>query len=60
MNNDQIKGVANNIAGMIQEEIGKLSGNKEQQAKGIKKQISGKIQKTYGDAKEVNKNTKHP
>lgn len=52
MNKDQVKGVAKNIAGKAQENVGKLVGSKEQQIKGIDKQISGKAEKNYGDAKE--------
>ncbi|MFZ6749608.1 CsbD family protein [Undibacterium sp. Ren11W] len=53
MNKDQVKGVAKDIAGKVQEEAGKLAGNKEQQVKGLGKQISGKAEKSYGDAKEI-------
>lgn len=53
MNKDQVKGVARDIAGKVQEEAGKLVGSKEQQAKGLSKQISGKVQKGFGDAKEA-------
>ena len=53
MNKDQIKGTAKDIAGKVQEEVGKLIGSKEQQAQGLGKQISGNAQKIYGDAKEV-------
>lgn len=60
MNKDQVKGAAKEIAGKVQEEVGKLVGNKEQQAKGLGKQISGKAQQIYGDAKEVIKDvSKH-
>jgi uncharacterized protein YjbJ (UPF0337 family) len=55
MNKDQVKGVSKDIAGKIQEEAGKLVGNKEQQAKGLQKQVEGKIEKSLGDAKEVAK-----
>ncbi|MDB5769415.1 MAG: CsbD-like protein [Collimonas fungivorans] len=55
MNKDQVKGVSKDIAGKIQEEAGKLAGNKEQQAKGLQKQVEGKIEKSLGDAKEVAK-----
>jgi uncharacterized protein YjbJ (UPF0337 family) len=51
MNKDQIKGTAKEIAGKVQQEVGKLSGNQKQQAKGISKQISGKAQKVVGDVK---------
>ncbi len=53
MNKDQIKGMAKDIAGKVQEKVGQLVGSKEQQAKGLGKQISGHAEKTYGDAKEV-------
>ena len=56
MNKDQVKGTIKDIAGKMQEEVGKLVGSKEQQAKGLGKQISGKTEKNYGDAKEVIKN----
>ena len=53
MNKDQVKGVAKNIEGTIQEKVGQMTGDKEQQAKGLGKQIAGNVQKTVGDAKEV-------
>jgi uncharacterized protein YjbJ (UPF0337 family) len=56
MNKDQVKGVAKNIAGKVQQEAGKLTGSKEQQVKGLDKQIAGDAQKTFGDAKETVRN----
>ena len=55
MNKDQVKGVARDVAGKVQEEAGKLVGSKEQQAKGLAKQVSGKVQKGVGDVKEAAK-----
>jgi len=52
MNKDQVKGVAKEIAGKVQQETGKLVGSKSQQAKGLGKQLSGEAQKNYGDVKE--------
>ncbi len=52
MNKDQVKGVAKDAAGKVQEKAGKLVGSKEQQIKGINKQISGKAEKNFGDDKE--------
>ncbi|OFW16438.1 MAG: general stress protein CsbD [Acidobacteria bacterium RIFCSPLOWO2_02_FULL_59_13] len=52
MNKDQVKGVAKDVAGKVQEEAGKLVGSKEQQIKGLSKQISGKLQKGFGDIKQ--------
>ena len=53
INKDQVKGAAKDIGGKIQEEVGKLIGSKEQQAKGLKAQAKGKIQKAVGDLKEA-------
>jgi uncharacterized protein YjbJ (UPF0337 family) len=52
MNKDQVKGVAKDVAGKVQEQAGKLVGSKEQQIKGLSKQISGKVQKAVGDVEE--------
>ena len=53
MNKDQVKGVAKNVAGKVQEEAGKLVGSKEQQIKGLSKQVSGKAQESVGDVKQA-------
>lgn len=53
MNKDQVKGAAKDIGGKIQEEAGKLVGNKEQQAKGVKNQVEGKLQQHVGNLKEA-------
>ena len=52
MNKDQVKGVAKDVAGKVQEQSGKLVGSKKQQVKGLSKQISGKVQKGVGDVKQ--------
>ena len=52
MNKDQVKGVAKNVVGKVQEQAGKLVGSKKQQVKGLSKQISGKVQKGVGDVKQ--------
>ena len=53
MNKDQVKGVAKEVAGKVQQQAGKLVGSKEQQIKGLSKQISGKAQKGVGDVKQA-------
>jgi uncharacterized protein YjbJ (UPF0337 family) len=60
MNKDQIKGEAKDIAGKVQEGVGKAVGSTEQQIKGQSKQVTGKIQKGVGDVKDsVNDAKKH-
>ena len=56
MNKNQVKGELKDVGGKVQEEAGKLMGNKEQQAKGLQKQVTGKIQKGLGDAQQTVKN----
>lgn len=58
MNKDQAAGAAKKIGGKMQEEVGKLVGNKHQQVEGMKNQIAGKMQETIGDVKEVIKKSK--
>ena len=58
MNKDQVKGAAKDIGGKIQEEAGKLVGNKGQQVKGLKNQFDGKVQQHIGNLKEAVKEAK--
>lgn len=57
MNVDQVKGQIKDIAGQVQEAAGKLVDNHSQEEKGVNLQVEGKIQKGYGDVKEVLKDT---
>ena len=52
MNKDQIKDAAKDLGGKVQEEVGKLVGSTEQQAKGLKHEAEGKVQEHVGDLKE--------
>lgn len=52
MNKDQIKGGLKEAAGELQEQVGKLTGNREQEAKGHAREMEGKVQKGYGNVKE--------
>jgi len=60
MNKEQVKGTVKDLAGKVQEEVGKLVGSKEQEAKGLGKQIAGKAEKAYGDVKEAIADSKQP
>ncbi len=57
MNRNQVKGVAKDVAGKVQEQAGKLVGSKKQQIRGLAKQISGKAQKGAGDIEQVVKDS---
>lgn len=58
MNKDQVKGAVKDAAGKLQEKVGEVTGNVDQQDKGVVKQVEGKVQKAYGDVKEVVKGNK--
>jgi len=58
MNKDQVKGAVKNAEGKVQEQVGKVVGNKDQKVKGLTKQVSGKVQENVGDAKQSIKNFK--
>jgi len=53
MNRDQVKGVAKNVAGKVQQKVGALTGNKSQQVRGIGKQVEGRLQKGVGDVEQA-------
>lgn len=53
MNKEQIKGTAKEVAGRVQEGVGKAINSPEQQLKGMGKQVEGKIEKNLGNLKEV-------
>jgi uncharacterized protein YjbJ (UPF0337 family) len=53
MNKNQVEGTGKDIAGKVQEEVGKLIGSDQQQIKGLNKQIDGKVQKTVGDVEKI-------
>ena len=58
MNKDQVKGAAKDAAGKAQVKTGEAVGSATQEAKGLVKQGEGKVQKAYGDVKEVIKGNK--
>jgi uncharacterized protein YjbJ (UPF0337 family) len=52
MNKDQVKGRVKEAIGNIKEGLGKATGDKKLQGKGIVEKTAGKVQGGYGDAKE--------
>ena len=50
MNKDQVKGAIKDAAGKVQQKTGEVIGSDAQQ-------VEGKVQKNYGDAKEVLKDS---
>lgn len=49
MNKNQIEGSVKDLTGKVQQEVGKATGNTNQQVKGVAKQVEGKVQKRVGD-----------
>lgn len=50
---DRIKGAAKDVGGKIEQEAGKLSGDRELQAKGAGHQAEGKFDKAAGHVKDA-------
>ncbi len=59
MNRDQAKGHLKDMAGKARAKIGKMTGNRKQQAKGIGQQAAGKAQKGVGDVKNMARRGSH-
>jgi uncharacterized protein YjbJ (UPF0337 family) len=55
MNKDQAKGRVKDIAGKARQKIGKLTGNRSEQAKGLGNRAEGKLQKGVGDLKNASR-----
>lgn len=53
MKEDQVKGKLKEGAGEAQEQLGKLTGNRRQEARGHAKEQEGKAQKKVGDVKDA-------
>lgn len=52
MNEHQVKGKLKEAAGEAQEQVGKATGNRDQQARGHAREQEGKVQKKVGDVKQ--------
>jgi uncharacterized protein YjbJ (UPF0337 family) len=52
MNKQQIKGATNQATGAVKKEVGKLTGDRSTQARGVAREAKGKVQQGAGDAKE--------
>ena len=55
INKDQVEGRAKEVGGKIQEEFGKVTGNKTQQVKGMINKNMGAGQAKLGDLEEKSK-----
>jgi len=49
---DRAEGVGNELKGRVEQGIGGLTGNREQQAQGAKDETKGNIQQGIGDLKD--------
>ena len=58
MNKDQVKGAVMEAAGKLQQETGKILGNRNQAAKGLATKLEGKARTKVGDAKEALKDAR--
>jgi uncharacterized protein YjbJ (UPF0337 family) len=59
MNKDQAKGHLKDMAGKVRQKVGKVTGNRSEQAKGLANQAEGKLQKGVGDVKNATRDKDH-
>ncbi|HYF20970.1 MAG TPA: CsbD family protein [Ramlibacter sp.] len=52
MKDEQVKGKAKEIAGETQEHVGRMTGDREQEARGHAREQEGKVEKKVGDLKD--------
>ena len=53
MDKDQVKGKLNQAAGEVKEQVGRATGNKDQELRGHAEEQEGKLQKKVGDVKDA-------
>lgn len=53
MNSEQVKGKLKEMAGEVQEHVGRFFGSDSQESKGHKLEMEGKAEKAMGDLKEA-------
>ena len=53
MDNDRIKGEANDIAGRVKRQVGEWTGDKDTQTEGAAQQVKGKVQNAWGKTKDA-------
>jgi len=52
MNEDKVKGKANEIKGRIQRQAGEWTGNVKDQGEGMADEVKGKVQNAWGNIKD--------
>lgn len=52
MNEEQVKGKIKEGVGEAQEQLGRVTGNREQEARGHAREQEGKVEKKVGDVEE--------
>ena len=55
MDDDKIKGTANEAMGKAKQKIGEATGSERLEGEGVIQEVKGKGQKAVGDAKEMTK-----
>jgi len=53
MNKNQVEGSVKDVAGKVQQKVGDVTGNTNQQVKGVAKRIEGTFQKSVGDVEQA-------
>lgn len=52
MNKHQIKGATNQVTGEVKKQVGRLTGDRSTEARGMATEAKGRVQQGVGNAKE--------
>lgn len=55
MNTNQVHGIFKDYIGKVQEQAGKLTGNRGQQLRGLQRQVLGRAERRLGDFQQAAK-----
>jgi uncharacterized protein YjbJ (UPF0337 family) len=53
MHKDQAKGMAKDAVGAAKKHVGRATGDRKMEGEGMAKQAEGKVQRAFGDAKQM-------
>lgn len=53
VNKDTIAGKTKEVGGAVRKNIGKITGDREAEARGASDQLTGNVQKNYGKVKDA-------
>ena len=60
MDEDRVKGKANDVAGRVKRQVGEWTGDTESEVEGAAQQLKGKAQNAWGKLKDATRDATEP